>query len=110
MATDQAQHIGGSSASVATGLNGHREPFVKMQDPKNVGPAPPSLLRVGGVGNKVLLDHSSQSPLEETPVWLIMRQDEIFVCSLCKKVATEAHLSSRYHKRNLAWYDYLGES
>ena len=84
------------------------KPFAKMQDPQNVGPAPPPLLRGGGVGNKVLLDHSSQSPLEETPVWLIMRQDEIFVCSLCKKVATEDHLSSKGHRKNLWWYDDLG--
>ena len=108
MATDQGQYIGGSSASVATGLKGHREPFAKMQGPQNVGPAPPPLLRVGGVGNKVLLDHSSQSPQEETPVWLIIRQDGVFVCSLCKKVATEAHLSSFCHRKNLWWYDDLG--
>ena len=85
------------------------KPFAKMQDPQNVGLAPPPLLREA-VGNEVLLHHSSQSPQEQAPAWIMLREDGYDFCLLCNKVATEAHLGSVYHQKNLWWYRDLGAS
>ena len=74
-----------------------------------MGLAPPPLLREA-VGNEVLLHHSSQSPQEQAPAWIMLREDGYDFCLLCNKVATEAHLGSVYHQKNLWWYRDLGAS
>ena len=77
-------------------------PAAQMQGPPNVGLVPPPLLG-GAVGTEVL-QHQ-----ERAPAWLALRDDGCYSCRLCDKVATETHLSSLGHNKNLQWYQELGE-
>ena len=40
----------------------------------------------------------------------MLREDDYVFCRLCEKFATEAHLDSTGHKKNLSWYEYLGDN
>ena len=82
-------------------------PFEEMQVPQSVGLAFQEHPREA-IGNKMLLDHSSQWPQRKTPLWIKVRDDGYDYCLLCHKVATEAHLGSAPHEKNLWWFGVLG--